>query len=127
MRYKINHSQIEKLTEIASRIVWQNPRHRENIISYYRVLINAAIAEFTDGTSLELFLGECHKEALSREFKGRNYEQQINQRRKWTEEDVKSYMKALKESNLKAKEPCPYEVGVKADHETELRGETSKL
>ena len=49
---------------ICKSIVIQGPNHRNNIITYYKVIRDAAIEEFTEEneSSLDSFLKECHSE-----------------------------------------------------------------
>jgi hypothetical protein len=48
---------------ICKAIVIQGPRHKKNIIEYYRILREAARNEFTEDNdaTLDEFLNECHK------------------------------------------------------------------
>jgi len=66
MRYKITRFQTSILKWIARKIVIQSHRHKTNIITYYRVLADAARDEFREdnGITLNSFLIECHSESL---------------------------------------------------------------
>lgn len=57
---------MKTLEKIAKTTVTQGYYHRQNIISFYKTLIDAARKEFTEDnkTSLDSFLRECHEEAL---------------------------------------------------------------
>jgi len=70
--YSITPKEERKLKKIASRIVVQSHEHRENIIRFYRTLVEEAMEQFREDNrpTLEWFLKECHEEAFKRAWPG---------------------------------------------------------
>ena len=62
MNNKITLLQKTKLIKIAQSIVRQGPHHRENIVTFYRILRDEARLEFTEDNkpTLDSFLTECY-------------------------------------------------------------------
>lgn len=67
MNYKITSLQIKILTWIAKKIVIQSHHHKSNIITYYKILKDAARDEFSEDNKVTLnsFLTECNEIALN--------------------------------------------------------------
>ncbi len=68
MKYAITKWQIWLLTCIANKIVIQSADHKNNIITFYSVLVKAARRQFTEdnAATLDCFLTECHAKSLKR-------------------------------------------------------------
>ncbi len=66
MNYYITNFQIKVLKWLAKKVVIQSNAHKDNIITYYRILAKAAQEEFREDTkyTLDAFLIECHKASL---------------------------------------------------------------
>jgi len=69
-KYGITKFQIWLLKKIAKRITIQSHMHKENIITYYKIMYDAARSEFTEDNkpTLDGFLKECHQISLYREL-----------------------------------------------------------
>ena len=63
---KITKKQTKGLQKIAKNIVRQSAFHRENIISYFKVMIDASRDEFFEDScdQLNSFLAYCYNEAI---------------------------------------------------------------
>lgn len=61
----MNYALKTMLKTICALLVVQGPKHRQNIIDYYKMMYEAAQNEFTEDNkpTLDDFLRECHAEA----------------------------------------------------------------
>ena len=68
MNYKITKFQIAVLRWIAKKIVVQSHEHTSNIITYYRIMADAARDEFyaDNKATLDSVLKECHEDSLNK-------------------------------------------------------------
>ena len=66
MKYTITKLQIDVLTWIAKKIVRQSYEHRSNIVIYYKIINDAARAEFEDSVpnTICTFLEECYEDSF---------------------------------------------------------------
>jgi hypothetical protein len=66
MNYCITYFQKRLLRWIAKKIVIQSHCHKDNIIAYYEILVEAARKQFNEDNkpTLDCFLVECHQKAL---------------------------------------------------------------
>jgi len=55
------------LAKIAKRISIQSHEHTNNITMYYKIMADAAAAQFTEDNkeTLDSFLVECHRKSLN--------------------------------------------------------------
>lgn len=65
MRYEMTGKERKRLKKIANRIVIQSECHTDNIVEYFKVMVEAARAEFREDndTTLDYFLLEQFQNA----------------------------------------------------------------
>ena len=66
----MNKLQLWFLKKTADQLVIQGFHHRQRIIKYFSILVNAARNEFTEDNkpTLDCFLKECLQEALDKKI-----------------------------------------------------------
>lgn len=55
MRYEMTGKERKSLRKIAKRVIIQSPSHTENIVEYYKIIVEAARKEFFEDNEVTLY------------------------------------------------------------------------